>query len=672
MAERGIGMDRIAKRSASVRGPRIMIATTPIRPVPTEYPPFGSLSVIAALQKAGYEAVEFYDIDGVRPPYEEVLSHVCASRPDILGISAVVSTAYEFTKRLSLDVKRSLPDTTIVLGGNLAASAEILLRKTGVDFCVLGEGERAIVNFVRAYQSATQKSDFETVRGLIYRDGERLVNTGYEDPIPKEEVYDIDWTVLERYSRIDNFIIPATESRLVQATFSNDPRAYEPRRRGKTVGTLVASKGCVARCTFCHRWDRGIRYIPVPVLMERLRYLVERYNIGFVTWGDENFGTDRRWLTEFCRQIKEFDVLWRVSGMRVNCISPEYLKMMKDAGCSAVYFGMETGSPAMLQIMEKNVKIEDNYNAIKWTLAEGLDTTIQLVLGMPGETPATIRETAEFVAYASRLERDKNPMDVSINYAQALPGTPLYEFARRRGLIGQTIGDEERYLLDISDRDASDEATTLNFTDWPRLTLESWRPLITMHAGRAYIEKFGKQAYRRQLVKSRYFVKAPYFDSAEAEKQGPAPGDGSDERAANAAKHTGYFNVPKREIESSHVSDTVRQRREPIKIEGDRLPGFWQLLLTGKWRAILIVYPMIFCRLRLFLPLMVIVYDLRHNGWRYVSRLVWEYVVFRAKRLAGWKSAFALSYKSLRKIVNSEIPQPPGDNPAMLPLRRGR
>jgi anaerobic magnesium-protoporphyrin IX monomethyl ester cyclase len=656
--------------SHSAGDPRIMIVTMPIRPVPTEYPPLGSLSVIRALAKAGHERVEFFDIDGLRPQYDEVLAHIRAARPDVLGISAVVSTAYDYTKRLSLDVKRMLPETTIVLGGNLAASAEILLRRTGVDFCVLGEGERIIVNFMKVFAAGGRKRDYVTVRGLMYLDGDQLVNTGYEDPIPKEEVYDVDWTVLEKFSRIDNFIQPATESMLVQATFSNDRRAYEPHRRNKAVGTLVASKGCVAKCTFCHRWDRGIRYIPVPILMDRIRELVERYNVGFITWGDENFGTDRRWLAEFCQEIKQFDILWRVSGMRVNCISPAYLRMMKDAGCSAVYFGMETGSARMLQIMEKNVKLEDNYNAIKWTLEEGLDTTIQLVFGMPGETPDTVRETGDFVAYASQLQADKNPMDLSINYAQALPGTPLYEFARTQGLIGQTLDAEEQYLLGISDRDASDEATTINFTNYSRLTMETWRPLTIMRAAVGYIEKFGTEAYRAQLLKSRYFEKAPYFNAG-APAQDP-DGQPVDERTANAAQHTGYFNSPKREVESSHVSDTVRRRHETVVIEGDQLPGLWRLVVTAKWRAVLVVYPTLCYRLRALLPIMVLMYDYRHNGLRYAVQLAADHIAVSRRRLRGAAAGFAFPYKSLRRIVNQDLAPPALDNPAMLPLRRGR
>ena len=90
----------------SKNSPKILIATTPIRPIPAEFPPLGSLSVISALQKAGYKNTEFYHIDLLRPDYQDVIKHICSEKPDILGISAVVSTAYEYTKKLSLEIKK--------------------------------------------------------------------------------------------------------------------------------------------------------------------------------------------------------------------------------------------------------------------------------------------------------------------------------------------------------------------------------------------------------------------------------------------------------------------------------------------------------------------------------------------------------------------------------------
>ena len=110
--------------------PKILIVTTPIRPIPTDFPPYGSLSVMTALKKAGFNDTTFFNIDLLRPKYSEVIKYIKETKPDILGISAVVSTAYDFTKKLSIDIKRFLPGTTIILGGNLGASAEIILKKT--------------------------------------------------------------------------------------------------------------------------------------------------------------------------------------------------------------------------------------------------------------------------------------------------------------------------------------------------------------------------------------------------------------------------------------------------------------------------------------------------------------------------------------------------------------
>ena len=145
----------------SQNSPKILILTTPIRPVPTGFPPIGSLSIITELKKAGYRDIEFYNIDYLRPDYKDAIAHIKERKPDILGISAVVSTAYAYTKDLSLDIKSELPNTTIILGGNLGASAEIILKKTGVDFVCTGEGEVTILDFVSCWMSAQSKDDFE-------------------------------------------------------------------------------------------------------------------------------------------------------------------------------------------------------------------------------------------------------------------------------------------------------------------------------------------------------------------------------------------------------------------------------------------------------------------------------------------------------------------------------
>ena len=93
-----------------------------------------------------------------------MIAHLKDRKPDILGISAVVSTAYDYSKKLSLGIKKVLPKTTILLGGNLGASAEVILEKTGVDFICTGEGERTIVDFTDCWMAAQTKNDFNQVK----------------------------------------------------------------------------------------------------------------------------------------------------------------------------------------------------------------------------------------------------------------------------------------------------------------------------------------------------------------------------------------------------------------------------------------------------------------------------------------------------------------------------
>ena len=103
---------------------KILICTTPIRPVPTDYPPFGSMAVIQSLRAEGYDPV-FLDIDALRPSMKEVVERFRQEAPDVVGVSAVVSTAYGYAEELCLAIREALPGVRIVLGGNLAASAEL-------------------------------------------------------------------------------------------------------------------------------------------------------------------------------------------------------------------------------------------------------------------------------------------------------------------------------------------------------------------------------------------------------------------------------------------------------------------------------------------------------------------------------------------------------------------
>ena len=650
--------------------PRILIITTPIRPIPTDFPPLGSLSLITALRTAGFDNTEFYNIDYLRPTYSEILAYIKEKSPDILGISAVVSTAYEFTKKVTLDIKRLLPQTTIILGGNLGASAEIILKKTGMDFICTGEGEKTIVDFSNCWKIAKTKTDFLKVNGLAFLDEKNnFVITPYAESIGPDKVYDIDWALLENSGQMEFFFPRKEDSALIKSIFFKDSRAFEPHRTGKRVATIPGSKGCVARCTFCHRWDKGIRYVPVPILMERIDYLIQRYNIGFLNFADENFGTDRKWLKLFIEEIKKRDLIWRVGGMRVNTISSDLIREMKESGCACIYYGMESGSQTILDIMEKVTKVEQNYNAVKWMAENDLFTIIQLIIGMPGETSETITETIKFTSYYVEQSPKNDPNALSINFAQALPGTPLYEVGRHQKKIGQTLDEEEEYLLEISDRDARDGETFINFTQYPRILLEKWHFDIQNQTRHAFIKKWGLENYYKVINKSQKHkiieIKPP----------------------SNSSADTGYFADPARQTESlnhgnqplkaqasSDATDSIHEIKEEVFSKNSQASTFWSLIRQGAFCKMALFFPNFFWKIRPFLLFFVFGNCIRKYGLKYSLGILAEYISWRvATSLKLKKYLSALEKISLRKLLKKlTYPEIPGDNPLMAMLRKGR
>jgi len=628
---------------------KALIVTTPIRPRPTSTPPFGSLAILNFLRRNGIEDVDYYHIDALRPDFQDAVSHIVARNPRVLGISAVVSTAFGYTRRLADAVKAALPGCLIVVGGNLAASAEVLLRRSKVDICATGEGEECFLAVVRRAETTIDPNDFHDIPGLVYLDRSgAMVNTGYPPSLPASRIFDIRWEDLDTTGTLDIYIYDPLREDEEEFWLTREPRAAQPHRQGKMLATIRCSKGCVARCTFCHRFDKGIRYIPVDLLVKRLEELRDRHNVGFFVVGDENFGTDKRWLAEFCEKVKPLDMLWRVTGMRVNCVNPELIEMMRDAGCVTLMYGMETGSEKMLQVMEKKVKLIDNYNAMEWTVEAGLYTVVQLVIGMPGETTQTIRETIEFCKFAMTLAPHQNPNDLSINYAQALPGTPLYDFARSHGMIAAGLEGEDRYLSQISNRDAHDETSTLNFTDVPVLTARTWRPLVTIEVNHAYVEKYGLDHYRRVLLNDTNYFK----------RKRKRPIDG-------------YFANPKQLVERSLAVDSLHDTKEAMELEGDApsLPPLASLLRQRNLGLAIICYPVQAYRLRHFLPLLVLLKVVGESGPGPAWRLLRQWL---AAKLSGTRTQKEGTYRSLRKLVEETGGLEGLDSPAMVPLRKGR
>ena len=600
---------------------KVCICTTPIRPEPTEYPPFGSMAIIQSLRKIEINA-KFYNIDYFRYSHKEIEAYFEQQQFDVVGVSAVVSTAYTFTKYLSQLIRRVSPKTLIVVGGNLAASAEILLNKCGVDFCVIGDGEFIVRDLMPALKKKPLNYDrLRSTEGIAFLDEQKkFCFTGFGTRPSAEEIEFPDYNILEEDGSINHYI-----AKIV----SHEGRAGEYTASDKRSATVITTKGCVARCTFCHRFERGFRAIQVDRLTEHLQHLISKYNVGYISVGDENFGSDQKVAWELATKFGELGLKWHVAGVRTRSVTRESLQHWKENGCVEVMYGVESGSPKMLEVMEKNLTREENVRALKWTGEVGLRTTVQLVLGMPGENDETIFETIDFLKeitpYIRRWDNAAPSESLSINYAQALPGTPLYECGREHGLIGSTIDDEEQYLIQISNIDAYSQDHFVNLTGLPLLKVLLWR-----HVMMSYVDEYHYKFQSGGKGEFSFFQVVDYYFKLVINKLGRFLKKGSSPQIPDS----GFFNF-------------------------SRGLKYAPLLLNPTTKII-------------FHPLLVVVVLMSYmkNPMFFMRHLVFDYICWKFTRN---KSALSNLSKSLRKIVTI-VPSYAGqeaDN-KMVSLRKGR
>ncbi len=393
--------------------------------------PLGLCYIAACMQREGTE-VEIYDINALRPSTDEIERHIAAAEYDWAGIGGIITT-YRYVKWLVELLKEAHPDKPVVVGGALGSSVtETLLTRTRADIAALGEGERTVVDLCRALESG---ADLAGVRGIACKaDGEVRVNE--RQPIIAD---------------LDTLPMPARELVPMDVYVRNPVGA--PNRNKWADGTaaaeirttnFMATRGCPYKCIYCYHDFLGYKYrtrSPADVIAE-MKTVHRTYGVGYVHFIDDEFMLKRPFVTGFVEEMRRWNsgVTWGCQG-RVNLVDEEILTAMAGAGCVHVNYGIESGSQKMLDLMKKQVTVEQALRALELTRKVFGETDISLMVGLPGETPETIAETVEFCKRA-----DVAPQ--VIFFATPYPGTELYEMAREAG----RIPDEEKYVLGLAEQ----------------------------------------------------------------------------------------------------------------------------------------------------------------------------------------------------------------------------
>ena len=469
---------------------KTLLIVPPCGPTPTSYPPYGALYIGTYLQNKGYE-VKILNLDIERMDNDKALEKIKEYGPDVVGFSAIVSSSYKFVKSLSWKIKTSCPEIIMLMGGQLSYAAKVTLQNTPIDLVVIGEGENTILKLYEYLQKNNSREDvfgkaykekngewvcenqnlswLGQIKGIAYK--EKNGEVIYTDQV--DQVKNLDDLSIPNYELIDMDKYLWTGQDRFRGFPIKDKRFFEPHRKDKTAFTIMTGRGCQAKCSFCTRGVRGLRKHSPEYILDSMDFLIKKYNVGYFTFGDESFISSKRWVLDFLKKLKErnFDVLFYILGARVEHIDRELLWALKDAGCFMIEYGYETGSQRMLDTIEKRTTIAENYRTQIMTEEAGLATVPAFIINLPGETSETISETIQFIK-SMKLDEAK----FTVKYAQAQPGSPLYEYAQLKGLIE----DEDEYLSRIDDvhpsylREAIANKVFFNFSEQPIEEVQGW------------------------------------------------------------------------------------------------------------------------------------------------------------------------------------------------------
>ena len=336
-----------------------------------------------------------------------------APRAALVGLGGMI-TRYRIVRELVPLIRAAHPGAFLLAGNSGAATVpELYLRAAGVDACCLGEGEIPAAALARALEAG---GEWREGPGLAWLEGDELQTSG---PCPR--VADLDtlpWPAWDLFP-MERYIAGA-----------------DHRRPGGRHLDLVASRGCPYQCTFCYRiyGSRVTRRSPAAVMAE-LEETRGRYRLDFVGFRDDLLMTQRAWFEELCTLLSEAKpaLPWSCLG-RVDLVDAELLGMMREAGCFWISYGVESGSPLILEEMKKRLAPEQAVEALRLTRRAGIHPDASFMLGMPSETPATVAATVALCRAAD--------ITATFNFVTPYPGSELYAWAKGRGLIG----DEEAYV----------------------------------------------------------------------------------------------------------------------------------------------------------------------------------------------------------------------------------
>jgi len=372
-------------------------------------PPLGLGYLASVLRKEGFK-VKIIDDAVEKFGLNKFLNKV--KNAFIIGITSTTPT-FNAALKYAQKIKSRFPEVFVVLGGvHVTFMPYDALKHEFVDAVCIGEGEYTLKEIAERIERG---ETLEGIKGLIYKEGGKIIDNGKREPIQ-----DLDSLPFPAYD-----LMPLDKYTVLGRKLEHFP--------------IISSRGCPFGCRYCSSslfMGRKFRARSAKNVVDEVEWLVNEFKAQYVAFSDDTFTLNRKRVEEICREIinRGIEVEWSCSS-RVDTINRSLLEKMKRAGCSAIYYGVESASPAILRYYRKKINLDKVKRAVKLTKDLGIITICSFIIGSPYETKEDMKATLKF---ALKLDPDYAQFSILTPY----PGTEIYEEAKEKGLLLSTNFDD--------------------------------------------------------------------------------------------------------------------------------------------------------------------------------------------------------------------------------------
>lgn len=383
-------------------------------------PPLGLLSIASYFNKMGNNAV-IIDNAADMLEYNDIIEKIKNYKPDIIGITST-TTNFNITKNLVSIIKKETQIPVVLGGHHVSALPEYTLNKTDADFVIIGEGEKSFLMLAQKLKKGGALSD---IKGLAYRENGKIkINEGIEYTEDLDSLF-LDYSLLPLHK-----YRPSLSRRLSSGFFS----------------AIITSRGCPYNCKFCSKL-KGEKYRlrNTDTVIREIEFLKKHYNISELIIWDDTFTFDRERAIYISKAIKKItNSVWSCYS-RVDKSDEEMYFELKKSGLREMVFGAESSNDEILKTTGKNITKKQIEKAVKTAQKYEISTFLSVIIGLPGETEKTIKDSIDFF---TSIEPDYLAFTILIPF----PGSNYFEIALEKGIINLETTDWDSYVTIFSSK----------------------------------------------------------------------------------------------------------------------------------------------------------------------------------------------------------------------------